>query len=85
MSTRAQSYPKSLPYILQLACEDIIAALEECHSKGFMHKASGGCNDLKASVDKCLRQERSKMQAENRAAAREKRDRIKASQKELGL
>lgn len=50
-----------------------------------MHKASGGCNDLKVSVDKCLRAERANMQAENRAAARAKRDRIKASQKELGL
>ena len=68
-----------------LACEDVIAALEECHSKGFMHKASGGCNDLKDKVDKCLREERSKMQAENRATARAKRDKIRAQQKELGL
>ncbi|KFH47208.1 COX assembly mitochondrial protein-like protein [Hapsidospora chrysogenum ATCC 11550] len=68
-----------------LACEDIIAALEECHSQGFVHKASGNCNDLKAQVDKCLRSERSKIQAENRAAGRAKRDRIKAEQKELGL
>jgi len=68
-----------------LACEDIIASLEDCHAKGFLHKATGGCNDLKAAVDKCLKSERAKMQAENRAAARAKRDRIKASQKELGL
>jgi len=68
-----------------LACEDVIAALEECHAKGFMHKASGGCNDMKDQVDKCLRVERYKMQAENREAARAKRDKIKAQQKELGL
>lgn len=70
---------------LDAACEDIIASLEDCHAKGFLHKATGGCNDLKAAVDKCLKSERAKMQAENRAAARAKRDRIKASQKELGL
>lgn len=50
-----------------------------------MHKASGNCNGLKAQVDKCLRSERYKMQAENRAAGRAKRDRIRAEQKELGI
>ncbi|PHH87794.1 hypothetical protein CDD83_8394 [Cordyceps sp. RAO-2017] len=68
-----------------LACEDIIAALEECHSKGFMHKASGGCNEIKVKVNQCLREERAKMQADNRAAAKAKRDRIKEEQKALGL
>lgn len=50
-----------------------------------MQKAVGACNDAKDQVDKCLREQRSKIQAENRAAARAKRDRIKAEQKELGL
>ncbi|KAF4123443.1 COX assembly mitochondrial protein 2 [Geosmithia morbida] len=68
-----------------LACEEVIAALEECHARGFMHKATGGCNDMKVKVDRCLRQERTNMQAENRSAAREKRNRIKAEQKALGL
>ena len=40
---------------------------------------------MKDQVDKCLRVERYKMQAENREAARAKRDKIKAQQKELGL
>lgn len=68
-----------------IACEEIIAALEDCHSKGFMHKASGGCNDLKDKVDKCLRAQRTKTQAENRAMAKAKRDRLKKEQEELGL
>ncbi|OAQ72162.1 cytochrome c oxidase biogenesis protein cmc1 like domain-containing protein [Pochonia chlamydosporia 170] len=68
-----------------LACEEIIAALEECHNRGFMHKATGGCNDVKDKVNQCLRLERGKLQAENRAAARTKRDRIKEEQKALGL
>ncbi|KAG5926404.1 hypothetical protein E4U42_003351 [Claviceps africana] len=68
-----------------LACEEIIAALEDCHNRGFMHKATGGCNDIKDKVNQCLRVERSKLQAENRQAARAKRDRIKEEQKALGL
>ncbi|RMJ14600.1 hypothetical protein BHE90_010351 [Fusarium euwallaceae] len=68
-----------------LACEEVIAALEECHAKGFMHKAIGSCNDAKDKVSACLRAERAKTQAVNRAAARAKRDKIKEQQKELGL
>ena len=44
-----------------------------------------GCNDVKDQVNKCLRAERAKIQAENRAAAKAKRDRIKAEAKDLGL
>ncbi|KAL2212601.1 UPF0287-domain-containing protein [Sarocladium strictum] len=68
-----------------MACSDVIAALEECHAQGFMHKATGGCNGVKDQVNACLKEERTKQQAENRNAAKEKRDRIKAQQKELGL
>ncbi|KAH7162815.1 cytochrome c oxidase biogenesis protein Cmc1-like protein [Dactylonectria estremocensis] len=68
-----------------LACEDVIAVLEECHARGFMHKAVGSCNDAKEKVNQCLRVERSKTQAVNRNAAREKRDKIREAQKELGL
>ena len=50
-----------------------------------MHKAVGGCNDVKDKGNQCLREERSKMQAENRAAAKAKRDRLKEEQKALGL
>jgi COX assembly protein 2 len=50
-----------------------------------MHKAVGSCNDAKDKVSACLRAERTKVQAENRAAARAKRDKIKEQQRELGL
>lgn len=50
-----------------------------------MHKAAGSCNDIKEKVNACLRAERAKMQADNRAAARERRDRIKKEQEKLGL
>ncbi|PHH58991.1 hypothetical protein CDD81_3963 [Ophiocordyceps australis] len=68
-----------------LACRDVIAALDECHSRGFLHKATGGCNDIKSKVNKCLLQERAKVQAENRALAKAKRDRINKELKDLGL
>ncbi|KAF5577308.1 cytochrome c oxidase biogenesis cmc1 [Fusarium pseudocircinatum] len=68
-----------------LACEEVIAALEQCHSQGFMHKAVGSCNDAKEKVNECLKIERSKMQAENRNASRAKRDKIREQQRELGL
>lgn len=70
---------------MTIACEEVIAALEECHNRGFMHKATGGCNDVKEKVNQCLRVERTKMQADNRATAKAKRDRIKEEQKALGL
>ncbi|KAG8666050.1 hypothetical protein FPOAC1_010852 [Fusarium poae] len=63
-----------------LACEEVIAALEQCHAQGFMHKAVGSCNTAKERVNECLKIERSKMQAENRNAARAKRDKIKEQQ-----
>ena len=64
----------------------MIAALEECHAQGYMHKVTGGCNDAKAAVDKCLREQRANTQAENRAAARAKREKIKQNERrELGL
>ena len=50
-----------------------------------MHKAIGSCNDAKDKVSACLRAERAKVQAENRNAARAKRDKIKEQQRELGL
>ncbi|CEJ95109.1 Putative UPF0287 family protein [[Torrubiella] hemipterigena] len=68
-----------------IACEEIIAALEACHNQGFMHKATGGCNDIKEKVNQCLRAERTKIQSENRAKAKERRDRIKRQQEEAGF
>lgn len=50
-----------------------------------MHKAAGGCNEVKELVNQCLRAERTKMQADNRAAARARRDKIQKAKEELGL
>lgn len=38
-------------------CGDLIAALEECHSKGLMHRTLGMCNGIKHDLNMCLRAE----------------------------
>lgn len=52
--------------------------LEECHDQGFLHKLTGGCNEIKREVDKCLRAERLERQDRNREVAKKKREHIKA-------
>lgn len=59
------------------ACEDIMTALEECHARGFMWKSLGMCNDSKQQVILCLRAERLKRTATNRAVAKVKREKVK--------
>ena len=55
-----------------------MTALEECHARGFLYKATGGCNDLKREVNKCLSGERSKKSRKNRETGLERRVRIEA-------
>ena len=31
-----------------------MAALDECHARGFLFKAIGGCNEAKREVNKCF-------------------------------
>ena len=60
-----------------------MAILDECHAKGFLHKMTGGCNDAKRDVNKCLRSERLERTAQNREKAKEKTARIKKIWKEI--
>ena len=48
-------------------------ALEECHARGFLYRAVGGCNKAKDAVNRCLRAERLERTKENRAKANEAR------------
>lgn len=54
-----------------------MTALEECHARGFMWKSLGMCNDSKQQVILCLRAERLKRTATNRAVAKVKREKVK--------
>ena len=60
-----------------------MAALDECHAQGFLHKMTGMCNDAKREVNKCLRAERLERTAKNREKAKEKRARIERIWKEI--
>ena len=53
-------------------------ALEECHARGFLYKAVGGCNELKREVNKCLSGERGKKSNRNRETGLERRLRIES-------
>ncbi|OQE12953.1 hypothetical protein PENFLA_c058G07390 [Penicillium flavigenum] len=67
-------------------CEEIMTALDECHAKGFLHKALGNCNDIKVDVNKCLSAERYQRAKRNRDEARSNRRRIEeiwAKEREL--
>ena len=68
IDTWAQSSVADLPP----GCEEVMAALEECHARGFLYKAVGGCNKAKHEVNMCLRAERLQRTKENREKAREK-------------
>lgn len=51
-------------------------ALDECHARGFLWKATGQCNDIKRDVNRCLGAERLQRAKNNREQAMEKRSRI---------
>jgi len=64
-------------------CEEVMAILDECHARGFLHKAIGSCNQAKTDVNKCLRAERLERTARNREQAKKERERIKAKWGEI--
>ncbi|KAF2459957.1 cytochrome c oxidase biogenesis protein Cmc1-like protein [Lineolata rhizophorae] len=58
-------------------CEDVIMALEECHARGFLYRAFGGCSHAKHEVNMCLRAERIERTRQNREQAKVRREKIK--------
>ena len=64
-------------------CAEVVAALEECHAQGFLHKVTGNCTDAKYRVNMCLRGLRLERTRQNREQAREKRAQIKKVWAEL--
>lgn len=41
----------------QLACADLITALNECHAQGMLYRWAGMCNTQKHALTMCLRKE----------------------------
>ncbi|ORY19395.1 cmc1-like protein [Clohesyomyces aquaticus] len=64
-------------------CADVVAALDECHARGFLWKVFGNCNDAKHKVDMCFRAQRVEVARLNREKAREKKKQIQAVWQEL--
>lgn len=60
-----------------------MSILDECHARGFLFKAIGGCNQAKRDVNKCLRAERLTRSRLNREKSREKRKAIEAEWAEI--
>ncbi len=54
-----------------------MAALDECHARGFLHTAMGLCNEAKRNVNQCLRAERLERTRLNREKAKVEREKIK--------
>lgn len=55
-----------------------MAALDECHARGFLWKCMGMCNNAKTQVNKCLRAQRLERTKENRQKAKAKNEEIRA-------
>ncbi|KZF26142.1 UPF0287-domain-containing protein [Xylona heveae TC161] len=65
------------------SCEEVMAMLDECHARGFLFKATGGCNDAKTAVNKCLRAARAERTKQNRADSGDQKTRIRAKWAEI--
>ncbi|KAK4193536.1 cytochrome c oxidase biogenesis protein Cmc1-like protein [Podospora australis] len=66
-----------------VACKDLMIALDQCHAKGFLWKSMGMCNDAKDQLAACLRAERFKTQKFNRAGVKDKKAQIREAWREI--
>ena len=86
MRTSQPTHPRFHPTItdpFSAGCEEVMSILDECHARGFIHKALGNCNDAKNAVNACLRAERLDRTAKNRELARVQRQRVERRWKEI--
>ncbi|BEJ13070.1 hypothetical protein CspHIS471_0302440 [Cutaneotrichosporon sp. HIS471] len=61
--------PLGVPH-RQVACAELIQAIEECHARGMIPKFLGACNSQKLALNMCLRQERIDRTTRNREASK---------------
>ena len=55
-------------------CQDVIAALKECHESTWK-KFTGGCNDIKFALDRCFVKEKERALAEMNQGWRDRKKR----------
>ncbi|OAV85683.1 hypothetical protein, variant 1 [Puccinia triticina 1-1 BBBD Race 1] len=58
------------------ACGPIIEALHQCHQSGFWTYYTGGCNDIRRQLDKCLHAERMARSSAHVKEGRKKRQEL---------
>ncbi|KAF1912271.1 hypothetical protein BDU57DRAFT_482516 [Ampelomyces quisqualis] len=68
---------------VQKTCGEVVAALDECHARGFLWKATGNCTEAKHQVNMCLRALRIERTRKNREVAKQKRKEIEKAWAEL--
>ncbi|KAG2147339.1 hypothetical protein BD769DRAFT_1566630 [Suillus cothurnatus] len=66
----------------RIVCREFIQALDACHVNNWA-RLTGGCNQEKDSLNKCLRKERIERSTRNRAQAKEKRLKTEQAWREL--
>ncbi|KAI0693714.1 hypothetical protein BC835DRAFT_1275531, partial [Cytidiella melzeri] len=70
------------PYLTFTACKDFIDALEACHADSWL-KFTGGCNNTKIELNRCLHAQSVKQAAENREKAKIRRDRTEQAWQQI--
>ncbi|KAI0262898.1 hypothetical protein BC834DRAFT_971712 [Gloeopeniophorella convolvens] len=66
----------------RLACKDFFEALERCHAD-IWSKWTGGCNEIKRELNKCLHSESVSRAARNRENAKVRNARTEQALREL--
>ncbi|KAN0075213.1 hypothetical protein V8E55_011236 [Tylopilus felleus] len=66
----------------QGVCREFIEALDLCHTSNWK-RLTGGCNEQKSALIRCLRKESRERSSRNRATAKERRLKTEHAWKEL--
>jgi COX assembly protein 2 len=64
-------------------CEEAMHALEECHARGWLTRITGGCNNAKTVVNRCLREARLQRTQENHEKSKEKNAKLRSAWAEI--
>ncbi|MBW0526048.1 hypothetical protein O181_065763 [Austropuccinia psidii MF-1] len=63
------------------ACGPIIEALNKCHNSGLWTYYTGGCNDIRRQLDKCLHAERMARTSAHVKASRQRKKELEQVRK----
>jgi COX assembly protein 2 len=58
-------------------------ALEECHARSWIVRVTGGCNEAKRAVNKCLREARLERTRENHEKSKARNEAIRSAWAEI--